>query len=530
MSNPLYYLAGLVLVLSYPTGLEPLAFARDPAVAGVPVPLAATAAAMALYGAAAWILHRRPGGLGGAALVGLRILALILFAAIIFVFHLPLWVWSIGLEEDVFAGGLLALSPLAGLYGVLALAAAWSRRRLDGDWTAPEYLRFALRGFAGMTLVPVAAVLGLASLFTRVPCVQRIAFIHPWAAWVMVLGTAAILAALLPPALRLSLGARQIEKGLLRERLERLARASDFRCGALLVVGGPAVPPANAFIAGLPPFSRWVFFTRKLLSGMSAGQMECVLAHEIAHVRKRHILHYVLLGAAFALWAAVGEDLVGRSSPAAALAAALGLFFVFWFLLFGFVSRRFETEADLEAARLVGGDEGRPFGGAGRVADMLVALARLNRVPLAAWSWRHFTLLSRIRMLLSAVGDPARGLSFERACGRLRRAGVAFFLAAAASLAALAACRQGKAEEGRRQWRAYEDAALGGKLMTQGRFGEAGRLLRAAIEGGADVPGVWLRLAECESRLGRSEAARDALERARRGPLTDPRERLQLGY
>ncbi len=529
MSNPLYYFVGLALVLSYPVGIEPLAFARNPSLAGIPVPVAASLAAFVLYGASAWAVLRRPGSAGWLARAGLRVLALLLFAAIVYVFHAPLWLGSLGIEDNVLVWGLLALSPLAGLYGILAVVAARADYpRPEGGGTPAGYLRFAFQGFLGMSLVPLVFILGLALLFQRVPALGRLAFVYPLSAWGLVLGATVSLAALLPFVLRLAFAARPLAPGPARDRLERLAAAAGFRCGGLLSLGTAGLPLSNAFIVGIQPFGRYVFFTEAILSGMTPDQLECVLAHEIAHARSRHLLHYVLFSAGFALAGALAEEALVGAGPVLALAAMLGLVFLFWFALFGFVSRRFESEAVLGAARLCGGEGGRPFGGARRVAGMLAGLARLNRVPLAAGSWRHFPLLRRIRILLEADREPAAGAALERVCRRLRAAGLAFFLAGAACAAGIGVLQAGGAAARLRRWEAYERVGRGRELLARGRFEEAGRELRAGIAAGADEPHFWLWVADCERGLGRASEAEEAVGRARRGTVTDPRHRLLL--
>ena len=81
-------------------------------------------------------------------------------------------------------------------------------------------------------------------------------------------------------------------------------------------------------------------------------------------------------------------------------AALLSWGLIFWGAGFGFVSRRFETEADLVAARLAPAPDGGlpPYVAARRMADALDRVAWLNHVPVWAPSWRHFTIEKRIVM------------------------------------------------------------------------------------------------------------------------------------
>src|SRR5207245_2516160 len=106
--------------------------------------------------------------------------------------------------------------------------------------------------------------------------------------------------------------------------------------------------------------------------------------------------------------------LEGARVPAAAielLFLAWGIFF--WAGLFGWVSRRFESEADLAAARLAPAADPPPYGAARKMAEALARVAELNRVPPWAWSWRHFSIERRIDILLDAQEDARTGEAFE---------------------------------------------------------------------------------------------------------------------
>src|SRR5690242_2094638 len=106
MTTPFYYLAGLLLLAAYPLGIEPLAFARH-----LIAPWAVLGGIL-LYAGICWgVLGRRPRHLGLAREL-LRGLGLLLYGQLIFVFHFPLWIWSIGVEEDPLASTLLSLAPL----------------------------------------------------------------------------------------------------------------------------------------------------------------------------------------------------------------------------------------------------------------------------------------------------------------------------------------------------------------------------------------------------------------------------------
>lgn len=545
MSNPFYYLLGLFLALSYPTGGEPLRFAREREIGGLPTPLLAMAAALAAYAPLAWGVHqwllageRRV--VVNLARTLLRGAALFLYGVLIFVFHLPLWVWSLGFEDNLFFGGLLTLAPLTALFGILSLAAAWAEPRLRGGGTTFRgYLAFSFRTFLGLSLPPVVLMLGLYALFESVEPLRDLIFVYPFVAWLVLLGSIGMLMGLLPRVLRLAFGARPLPDGPLRERLEGVCQRLRFRFSDLLAVGTEGLSLANAFIVGLSIPWRYVFFTDAILTGMTPEQLECVLAHEVMHAKRRHILFYLFFSLGFVLLGALaGEVLTSLEvSPLATALFFLGLWGLVWFIVFGFVSRRFESEADLGAARGTGSGGPAGYGGALQMANALLEVAYLNRVPIWAWSWRHFSIGLRVRILERAYLNPEWGEAFERACRGLRGAAVFFLLLGAGAAGLLGLEQLGRVDDNRKRLEAYHRIDRGRQLGVEKRYDEAARELREGIRElrqvigtGADDPQFWLWVAECERGAGRDLKADEALAevRARQDRLVDPRSRLRL--
>jgi Zn-dependent protease with chaperone function len=483
VAAPFATLFGLLLLFAYPTGFEPLRFADSPL--GAPLALLA---ALALQEAVSRRTRR-----AGAFFAALQ------FAVLVFVFHWPLWTWHPRVESSP------ALSTLAGLAPLLALQALHARRGPDRG--------FALRAALGLGALPLAGVLAIEEAFERIGPLREAAFVHPSLAAGAMLCSMVASAAALPALLRFVFRAGPLPPCPLRERLEARCRAMGLPLKEIHVV--PA-GPANAFVAGLGLGRRRVFLTRSLLEGMAAEEVEAVLAHEAAHAKRRHLETYLLMALSFALLSS-GTHLALPELPAAAtasvslLAAAL-----FWGGLFGWVSRRFETEADLDAAGEVG---------AGAMASALFRVAVLNGASPARGSLRHFSISRRAAILL---GDPGEGERHRNSC-RVARAAAGVLFSASVLLGAHLALKDGDAAEPRRTLlAAIRRAEEGDRKLREGRPGEARRLLREAAEGGADGAGVWMRLAEAEAALGHSEAAREAMGRARARGSADPRDRLRL--
>ncbi|MGD9789042.1 MAG: M48 family metalloprotease [Phycisphaerales bacterium] len=184
-----------------------------------------------------------------------------------------------------------------------------------------------------------------------------------------------------------------LTSGVFAERVRAMCRAYRVRVGRILVwkTHGTMV---NGAVMGLAWPMRSMLFTDALLDGLTAPQAEAVAAHEIAHVRFRHIpwliggvMGVILLGSGVSMGVSrLTSAIMGRDASAIVLnphaiergdaatrrasdtadapAAAgdddvspidLGVTMLAWlacvWVVFGPVSRRFEWQADAFAVR-----------------------------------------------------------------------------------------------------------------------------------------------------------------------------------
>ncbi|MCK6445868.1 MAG: M48 family metallopeptidase [Planctomycetes bacterium] len=204
----------------------------------------------------------------------------------------------------------------------------------------------------------------------------------------------------LPWILRASWDTQPLEPSPLRSLLEDVARHARFRYRqfALWRTGDML---ANAAVVGLGPFDRVVLFSDVLLSTLSPREVVAVLAHEIGHAKRHHVVIFVTwTGAVF-----LAGDLVGREFESEWIAGGIVLaLFVAWHRLFGWLSRRFELEADLFALRLTRDPSGI-IGALDRVGG-----AHSRQLD----SWRHFSTAKRIAFVEAVAADERVGVALER--------------------------------------------------------------------------------------------------------------------
>ena len=239
-----------------------------------------------------------------------------------------------------------------------------------------------------------------------------------WAAAVVV--AFQLLLLLIAPAMIMPLFNKftPLPEGALRERLFALAQRTDYPTRSIDVMdGSKRSRHSNAFFTGFGRFRKIVLFDT-LIAQLTEPELESVLAHEIGHYKKRHVLKLlsVSMTGVFVAFAAIAwlarqqwfyhafgfEHQPGfaaaRVVPAMLLFALLVGTLSFWFSPLVHVwSRHFEYEADAFARATMG-----------EARSLIQALQKLteknlsNLTPHPLYSsfyYSHPTLLERERAL-----------------------------------------------------------------------------------------------------------------------------------
>jgi STE24 endopeptidase len=240
----------------------------------------------------------------------------------------------------------------------------------------------------------------------------------------------ALVYVLAPELLRRVLDTVPLPAGALRTRLVNLCNRTGMHAREILLWKTSSLV-GNAAVMGLFPRVRYVLMTDLLLETMTDEQIEAVFAHEIGHIKHRHMLWYVALIACFAMlsmgpgvW--IDSFLTHHlgSAPWVEVIQIVGGLGLFW-LGFGFVSRRFERQADVFAARTVQSAEDMtpnahvgPFGAA-LFASALHRVATINNIPVKRYEWIHGSIDGRMRFVQWLADSPHRTTVFDRLMTRL---------------------------------------------------------------------------------------------------------------
>jgi len=213
-----------------------------------------------------------------------------------------------------------------------------------------------------------------------------------------------------------------LPEGALRERLFALARRTRFPSRSIDVMdGSKRSHHSNAFFTGFGRFRKIVLFDT-LIAQLTEPELESVLAHEIGHYKKRHVLKLigvsitgVFMAFAVIAWLASQERFyrafgfehqggfaAANVIPAMLLFALLAGTISFWLSpLIHIWSRRFEYEADAFARATMGEPQ-----------SLIQALRKLNEKNLSnltphplysRFYYSHPTLLERERALRIAA-------------------------------------------------------------------------------------------------------------------------------
>lgn len=271
----------------------------------------------------------------------------------------------------------------------------------------------------------------------------------------------------LPWILRLSLGLTPLPDGPIRMQLMECARRLRFRCSDILVWNTNGAV-GNAVVAGLVPQLRYVVFTDRLLNELAPEEIEAVFGHEIGHVKHHHMFYYIgflilSLCTLAGMWVAARRfyfEVAQPQTPAVLLLAGaavedaslqdrpdtasitdreviplVGVIGAYVFVVFGFLSRRCERQADVYGCRAVSCQRAdcadhefdvalapRGYGlcptGIRTFIDALEKVACMNGInrnkPGWLQSWQHSTIARRVEFLQRVLADPREEVYFQR--------------------------------------------------------------------------------------------------------------------
>jgi Zn-dependent protease with chaperone function len=211
---------------------------------------------------------------------------------------------------------------------------------------------------------------------------------------------------------------KPLENGYYRSRIESLCRRAELAYADILywpIFGGKMV---TAGVMGLVKKFRYILVTNSLLQLLEPEEIDAVIAHEIGHIKKKHLLLYLGFFVGYMLVSYVAFDVIifaiiyaepvhwlidktGFSQTAVISSISsvviISVFLIYFRFIFGFFMRNFERQADTYVYALF--DSGKPL------ISTLEKIAATSGQSADKPNWHHFSIRQRIDFLRKCEAD-----------------------------------------------------------------------------------------------------------------------------
>lgn len=211
---------------------------------------------------------------------------------------------------------------------------------------------------------------------------------------------------------------KPLPQGIERHRIERLCRKAGLQYADILywpIFGGRMI---TAGVMGLVKSFRYILVTEALLAYLKPEEIEAVIAHEIGHIKRYHLLFYLFFFVGYMLISYAAFDLivygliyleplysiVGNAGfdQAAVTSVALSMliitiFLVYFRFIFGYFMRNFERQADTYVYRLF--ESARPL------ISTFEKITLTSGQPPEKPNWHHYSISERVGYLKKCEAD-----------------------------------------------------------------------------------------------------------------------------
>ncbi len=351
----------------------------------------------------------------------LTLLALLFYALSLFICDLHYY-----LKPLSFDGLFPALVNISGLaFFFLFLAIMW--RRAKPAYEAIFHRSYSTSGFlisnikTNLPIVLPWLVLSLSyDLLALLPFPGLAAFLHSEAGeYTSFLLFLLLILILFPPIVRRLWNCTPFPEGPLLDHLQDFFKQQNFSAKIFLwpLFEGRVI---TAAVMGIIPGLRYVMITPALLEHLTLDELDAVMAHEIGHIRKKHMLLYLLIISGFSILAGfilepftffiLSRDCYYSLLTFTGLTAenmlttimaivVLSLMILYFRFLFGYFIRNFERQADLHVFDAIGSSKS--------IIDAFEKIAILSGNIRDLPSWHHFGIGQRIDYLEKCEADPS---------------------------------------------------------------------------------------------------------------------------
>ncbi|MBW2220643.1 MAG: M48 family metalloprotease [Deltaproteobacteria bacterium] len=211
---------------------------------------------------------------------------------------------------------------------------------------------------------------------------------------------------------------KPLETGYYRRRIENLCQKAGMEYSNILywpIFGGRMI---TAGVMGLIKKFRYILVTGALLQFLEPEEIDAVIAHEIGHIKKKHLLFYLVFFVGYMLVSFATFDMliyfIFFAEPIYSFLNSIGLdqatvtsslssfiiiliFLIYFRYIFGYFMRNFERQADTYVYAL--------FDSAQPLISTLEKIAVTSGQPRDKPNWHHFSIKNRVDYLEKCEAD-----------------------------------------------------------------------------------------------------------------------------
>ncbi|MBN2060138.1 MAG: M48 family metalloprotease [Deltaproteobacteria bacterium] len=223
----------------------------------------------------------------------------------------------------------------------------------------------------------------------------------------------------MPPFIQYWWGCEHFGKSEKLDELRKFLRDMRFRYRGLMRWPAFEGRMMTAGVMGVVPRFRYILVTDSLMELLSVEELKAVLAHEVGHIKYRHLLFYIFFFIGYMILALGLFDipfyLIAAHPSFPGLAGTgtckspsllylflsmpmLVLMIIYFRFIMGFFMRNFERQADLYSAEVMG----RPWPIISSLEKIGLLSGRSREIP----SWHHFSIKQRVDCLWRVSKDP----------------------------------------------------------------------------------------------------------------------------
>lgn len=212
---------------------------------------------------------------------------------------------------------------------------------------------------------------------------------------------------------------KPIESGEHRKRIENLCRKAGLVYADILywpIFGGKMI---TAGVMGLIKKFRYILVTPSLLRLLEPEEIDAVIAHEIGHVKRKHLVFYLLFFVGYMLLSYLTFDMIlfgiiyaepvywfinktgfEQTTVFSTLFSLVIIivFIIYFRFIFGFFMRNFERQADIYVYTL--------FESAKPLISTLEKIVTTSGQSADRPNWHHFSIKERIDYLMKCESNP----------------------------------------------------------------------------------------------------------------------------